>query len=166
MAQRNGISVCFSRIEDMPYEDNFFDALVCTDVLEHLIDLNLGVKNILSVLKPGGFAFIRTPNQEDLTPYLAPDFPYKFSHFRTFDKPSLRLLFEKLFNCTALETSYAVYLPFPNRSRIQVDFPKKEQLMQYFLGWLRKRSSEWHRKALEKLYKPVEINIVVQKNAM
>ena len=163
MAHQKGISVCFSRIEDMPYKDDFFDAVVCTDVLEHLIDLNGGVRKILSVLKPGGLAFIRTPNQEDLTPYLAPDFLYKFSHFRTFDEPSLRLLFEKIFNCTYLEKNYALYLPILSRSLVQVDFPRKEQILDCIMRWLKKRKPIWHKKALTKLYKPIEINIVVKK---
>jgi SAM-dependent methyltransferase len=162
-ARKMGICVCFSRIEEMPYQDAFFDAVVCTDVLEHLIDLHRGIQKILAVLKPGGLAFIRTPNEEDLSPYLSPDFPYKFSHLRTFDEASLRLLFEKLYGCKTLETSYAVYLPLPSRFLVQVAIPGRDKIMGRIMSVLQKRKSSWYDRALKRLYKPIEINIVVQK---
>ncbi|MFZ1560318.1 MAG: class I SAM-dependent methyltransferase, partial [Saprospiraceae bacterium] len=37
IAKSKGISVCLSLIEDMPYQENSFDAIVCTDVLEHVL---------------------------------------------------------------------------------------------------------------------------------
>ena len=52
----------------MPYSDESFDVILCTDVLEHVIDLNLCVAKILSVLKKGGLLIIRVPNREDLQP--------------------------------------------------------------------------------------------------
>lgn len=53
IAKSKGIKVAFSKIEDMPYEDNSFDAIVCCDVLEHVIDLHACCMQISRVLKPG-----------------------------------------------------------------------------------------------------------------
>ena len=38
----------------VPAKKNFFDLIVCTDVLEHVLDLNDSIKKILTVLKKGG----------------------------------------------------------------------------------------------------------------
>lgn len=162
-AHKLGIQVCFARIEDMPYEKEVFDAVVCTDVLEHLVDLNQGVKNILSVLKPDGLVFVRTPNQEDLSPYIAPEFPYNYSHLRTFDEASLRLLFEKICHCKVLETSYAVYLPLPSRFLVHMDINNISKIIDRFMGFLKRRNMNWYDRVLKKCYNPIEINVVVQK---
>lgn len=42
----------------LPFADNFFDALVTTDVLEHVEDSDRAVSEIFRVLKPGGRAFV------------------------------------------------------------------------------------------------------------
>ncbi|MFX8075194.1 class I SAM-dependent methyltransferase, partial [Acinetobacter baumannii] len=68
-AREAGISVCFSRIEDMPYKDGFFDAIVCTDVLEHVLDLNYCTAQILRVLRPGGVLILRVPHNDLLEVY-------------------------------------------------------------------------------------------------
>src|SRR5207248_7575568 len=49
-------------IEDIPFNDSTFDAVVCLGVIEYL-DTELGaLKEIDRVLKPGGCAVISTPN--------------------------------------------------------------------------------------------------------
>ena len=107
IAQGKGIRVAFSRIEDMPYRAGAFDIAVATDVLEHVLDLNLCTERILSVIKPGGYLIIRVPYKEDLSPYLQPGLPYEFIHLRNFDEHSIRLHFEKIFRCEVLETRTA-----------------------------------------------------------
>lgn len=101
-AAEKGIAVALSRIEDMPYEDACFDAVVCTDVLEHVLDLNYCTGQILRVLKPGGVAIIRVPLNDYLDVYLENQ-SYEFVHLRRFDLASLRLHFEKIFNCVYIE---------------------------------------------------------------
>ncbi len=50
--------------EPLPSEDNFFQTLIMSDVLEHLTyqDQPVGVQEVLRVLKPGGHWLITTPN--------------------------------------------------------------------------------------------------------
>ncbi len=43
---------------NLPFADNSFDALVSTDVLEHIPDSDRAVEEIKRVLKPGGKAFL------------------------------------------------------------------------------------------------------------
>ena len=103
LAQKKGISTCLALIEDMPYCDRTFDVVVCTDVLEHVIDLNSSLKKIFRVLKDSGTLIIRVPYREDLKNYLTPGFPYHFVHLRNFDEYSLTMLFTKIFNCKVLD---------------------------------------------------------------
>ncbi|HEV8515293.1 MAG TPA: class I SAM-dependent methyltransferase [Cyclobacteriaceae bacterium] len=50
-------------IPPLPYDDNTFDCVVSFQVIEHIKDDNLYLKEISRVLKPGGFALITTPNR-------------------------------------------------------------------------------------------------------
>jgi SAM-dependent methyltransferase len=45
----------------LPFEDNSFDSILCTEVLEHCIDPVILVSEMSRVLKPGGHAFITAP---------------------------------------------------------------------------------------------------------
>jgi ubiquinone/menaquinone biosynthesis C-methylase UbiE len=50
-------------IPPLPYDDNTFDCVVSFQVIEHINDDNLYLKEISRVLKPNGFALITTPNR-------------------------------------------------------------------------------------------------------
>jgi hypothetical protein len=46
---------------------------------------------------------IRSPDSEDLSGYLEPDYPYRYVHLRRFDEPSFRLLLDRVFDMEVLE---------------------------------------------------------------
>jgi len=50
-------------IPPLPYEDSTFDCVVSFQVIEHIADDNLYLKEISRVLKPNGLALITTPNR-------------------------------------------------------------------------------------------------------
>lgn len=158
VAQEKGINTCLSLIEDMPYIDKTFDVIVCTDVLEHVIDLNSCLKQIFRVLKDSGTLIVRVPYREELKCYLTPDFPYQYVHLRNFDEYSLTMLFTKIFECTVLEMSTAVpYAPsfgtFRGAGRIA-------HMIRYLSGKL----PSWLSSTLQSaLLKPIEINVAVTK---
>ncbi|MEM7520857.1 MAG: bifunctional 2-polyprenyl-6-hydroxyphenol methylase/3-demethylubiquinol 3-O-methyltransferase UbiG [Pseudomonadota bacterium] len=52
--------------EDMPYEDGAFDAVVCVDVLEHVVDLTRVLAETQRVLRPGGVFFFDTINRNPI----------------------------------------------------------------------------------------------------
>lgn len=104
VAKERGLNVTQGRLEKMPYEAAAFDLVVCTDVLEHVFDLNRVVRELLRVLKAGGVLIVRTPDSEDLTDYMTYS-TYEFVHVRRFDRPSLYLLFHKIFGCEVEEIS-------------------------------------------------------------
>lgn len=162
-AQNKGIEVCYALVEEMPYREEIFDIVVCTDLLEHLIDLNLGVRKVLSVLKPGGFLIVRTPFQEDLGWYVSEENCYKYAHLRTFDENSLRLLFERIFNCEVVETLFSGYMPYPNRLKYPIPFPRRDYILQRLFRKLSSSFPATYKNLLKKWYSPIEVNVVVKK---
>jgi len=162
IAQSKGINVCYSLIEDMPYKKNAFDMVVCTDVLEHVLDLNLACDRILSVLKDNGILIARVPYREDLSPYLSPDCPYKFVHLRSFDEYSLRLLFERVFNCEVLEYSTAV--PVMQSSLFKHHVPTPIRPLIGSAIHRVKPANKWiYRYLVRSFFNPCVINCVVRK---
>lgn len=66
--------------EHVPYQDASFDAVLCTQVLEHANHPDQLVKEIRRVLKPGGLAYITMPfvwNEHEK--------PYDFRRFTSFE---------------------------------------------------------------------------------
>lgn len=49
-------------IEDLPYPDSHFDLVVCTEVLEHVENMNQAVEELARVTKKEGHLIISTPN--------------------------------------------------------------------------------------------------------
>jgi SAM-dependent methyltransferase len=103
----NGLFAEVGDLEALPYLPSAFEAVVCTDVLEHVLDLNAAVRELLRVLRPGGVLIIRVPDSEDLHDYL--DAPWRYIHLRRFDEASVILLFTRVFGCEVvkLQLSYA-----------------------------------------------------------
>ncbi len=97
IAKSHGLNVSMAKLEELPYNDRFFDAIIACDVLEHVFGLDLVITQFSRVLKSGGFLIVRVPNEECLDSYLTNDQSYSHSHVRTFSLNSLRLYIEKCF---------------------------------------------------------------------
>lgn len=64
-AQQKGLNVKQFNIDVekmLPFADNYFDAAICSEVLEHLFDPEHVLKEIFRVLKPQGVLFTSVPN--------------------------------------------------------------------------------------------------------
>jgi 2-polyprenyl-6-hydroxyphenyl methylase/3-demethylubiquinone-9 3-methyltransferase len=48
--------------EPLPYEEATFDAALCLEVIEHVVDPRALVREIARVLRPGGSLYLSTPN--------------------------------------------------------------------------------------------------------
>jgi glycosyltransferase involved in cell wall biosynthesis len=46
---------------DLPFEENYFDVVLCNHVLEHIIPDNEAMSSIFRALKPGGQALLKVP---------------------------------------------------------------------------------------------------------
>ncbi len=50
-------------LRNIPFTDNYFDCVVCSEVLEHIPDYQKAIRELSRVLKKGGKLFISTPNK-------------------------------------------------------------------------------------------------------
>ncbi len=48
-------------IQDMPFETNSFDVVICNHVLEHVPDDKKAMSEIFRILNPGGYAILQVP---------------------------------------------------------------------------------------------------------
>lgn len=163
IAKTKGIEVCYSLIEDMPYREEMFDIVVSTDVLEHVLDLNLCVAKILGVLKKRGVLIARVPYRENLIQYLQPEYPYQYVHIRNFDEHSLRLFFERVFECKVIETVFTGNYLTPTYLKSPLSLKTYDRL-ERFLNLLKFVHERLYWAFVRKLYYPVEINVVVKKH--
>lgn len=101
------------------FEDDYFDAVICSEVMEHLPDYHAALKEIRRVLKPDGKLCISVPHAwpERICWQLAPP-PngYAFEpggHIRIFDEVDLRVSVErhgfKLFN---RHHAHGIHVPY------------------------------------------------------
>lgn len=88
----------FASLDDLPFEDESFDTVLCTNVLEHVANAGRAFAELSRVLKPGGYMIISTP-------FLYPlhEAPYDFYRYTIY---GLRHQIEK--NDCKLEKSIAL----------------------------------------------------------
>ena len=137
-----------------------FDVVATTDVLEHVLDLNLAISKILNVVKEEGIIVIRVPYKEDLKKYLHPDFPYRLAHLRNFDEDSLRILFEKIFNIQVLEWNLTGYRG--GIFRVGANFKYYAGILRRLLNLVGKFNHNICDYMAQRLCYPSEINMVIR----
>jgi len=89
--QRGGAGYCRASGTQLPFGQGAFDAVVTSDVLEHIADDGAAISEILRVLRPGGAAIISVPAHQWL--FSAHD--AAVHHFRRYSKAGLRDLLER-----------------------------------------------------------------------
>lgn len=76
-----------------PFEAHSFDAVVCSEVLEHLWDPRVVQREVKRLLKPDGYYFMSTPNYDYIDHYMFqfkqllfdPDKSWLFEHIRQYN---------------------------------------------------------------------------------
>jgi SAM-dependent methyltransferase len=69
---------------DLPYDDDAFDAAICIEVLEHVPDDEMAMREIARVLKPKGILAVSVPYRRYFSRYLK-----TMGHFRHYTRSSL-----------------------------------------------------------------------------
>lgn len=112
------------KITELKFENNSFDAVFCTEVLEHLTTAQLseGLNEVNRVIKESGFFVVTVPFDEilDNNSFVCPACGHKFhqvGHMQSFDKKRMaNLLGEKGFlvkKISVIPLSLMAKLPFP-----------------------------------------------------
>jgi SAM-dependent methyltransferase len=89
--ERGGAQYCRSNGTQLPFRQGAFDAVVASDVLEHIEDDFAAVYEIARVLRPGGAAIISVPAHQ----WLFSQHDAALHHFRRYSKAGLRELLER-----------------------------------------------------------------------
>jgi 2-polyprenyl-3-methyl-5-hydroxy-6-metoxy-1,4-benzoquinol methylase len=90
----------FGNIEEqttLPYQKEYFDAIILADVLEHLLDAKKSIKTILPYLKENGSIYISLPNirYANALYKVAVKGSFEYEAFGIFDKTHLRFFCKK-----------------------------------------------------------------------
>lgn len=88
---RGGAHYCRTNGTRLPFRQGVFDAVVASDVLEHIEDDLAAVSEIARVLRPGGAAIISVPAHQ----WLFSEHDAALRHFRRYSKAGLRHLLER-----------------------------------------------------------------------
>lgn len=171
-------------IEDaasLPFADDSFDAVVCTEVLEHLFAPHRAARELCRVLRPGGVVIVTVPNvaywrrRAELLfghwnptgDHLSTQQPWRDPHIRFFNPRSLRAMLQEAGFCSIavgghlgtfvhdlpLRTYVRTVLPTSMRSFAQPQ-SRAEMTSRSIAGLLWDRISPRHRSS--SLYKCLE----------
>jgi SAM-dependent methyltransferase len=84
-AARRGVRVLEGRAEELPVEDASIDIAIASDVIEHLPDDLIAVRELARVLRPGGLALITVPAY----PWLMGAHDRALGHYRRYTRSML-----------------------------------------------------------------------------
>lgn len=94
----SGSEIIVGEFEHCNLPENSFDLFCSFHVIEHVLDPRIHLELALKYVKPGGLAFVATPNanswEQRLFPRLSPNFDS--AHLRVFSQKSLRILAQDL----------------------------------------------------------------------
>ena len=100
-----------SSAEALPFQNDVFDKIVCTEVIEHISCDDIAVREMARVLDSNGMAFITTPNGEKVPLERGLD-----EHIRHYTEQDLLALFMKHFEFVSVERRFhflnVLYLQF------------------------------------------------------
>lgn len=89
--KKRGITkVKIGDVSDLPFKDNFFDLVCLMDVIEHVSNDKLIIKEMCRVLKKGGILLMTLP----ALPFIYSKHDKEQGHFRRYSKQDLDKIFE------------------------------------------------------------------------
>jgi SAM-dependent methyltransferase len=139
----------------LPFNENSFDCVIASEIIEHVFDPAAFVKELFRVVKSGGSLIITTPYKEKIIYYLCIHCNQKTpvnAHLHSFDDMILRDLYSR----KDLESFN--YETFGNRALL---FLRTHVILKFFPFWLWKLKDKF----VNWIYnKPVHIICVYQKN--
>ena len=105
------VGVC-ADAEQLPIKPGYFDVVIISDVLEHVLHPERVVDHLVRICRPETRLIVHVPWEEDLSMYR--DRPYEFTHLRSFNSYKFQLLFREFYERRSRGT-YPRVIPLPYR---------------------------------------------------
>ena len=103
-------------IQSLPFKDNAYDAVICSEVLEHLESLDNAVSEIVRVLKPGGVLAVSVPRFIPELIFWKLSSEYSKTpggHVRIFRQKNLKqLILKEAVSYTSFHWAHALHSPY------------------------------------------------------
>lgn len=101
---------------ELPFADNAFDKVICSEVLEHIPDYQAALKEVERVLKPGGLFCASVPRrwpERICWAFSQAYYSVEGGHLRIFKAAELRIQIEELgFSYYHRHWAHALHVPF------------------------------------------------------
>ncbi len=88
----SGIVRICADAERLPVKPGFFDVIILSDVLEHVLHPEAVVESLIRIAGPGTRIIVMVPWEEDLSKYVGAGF--KYAHLRSFNSDRMFTLFQ------------------------------------------------------------------------
>lgn len=118
-----------SDLLNLPFPDNFFDCIICSEVIEHIIEPQALINELLRCVKVGGYLLLSTPYKEKINYTLCIHCNQRTpinAHLHSFDESTL-INFFKEFNLSELK-----YYKFGNKF---LQYIRHHVLIRFFPFW-------------------------------
>lgn len=148
-------------INKLPFADQSFDCVICSEVLEHIPDHVGAVRELLRILKPEGTFVVSVPRfySEKICWLISHEYWHsEGGHIRIYRKNDLRkMLLKEGFQCWKINYKHALHMPYwwlkcivglKNEENFMVKYYKK------FLEWDMMRNF-WLIRWLEEFLNPI-----------
>jgi SAM-dependent methyltransferase len=134
--EATGVKGKVGHIEAIPFEDDFFNVIFCSEIIEHLSSeqIQLGLNEIRRALKPGGLLLGTVPFNENLFEgrVVCPDCGsvfHRIGHQQTFDLSTLPRIFPESLKLETIRTEYFCDWPTLNWKGKTIAAVKKALLL-------------------------------------
>lgn len=78
-----------ANVEDLPFEDEYFDVCICTDVFEHVENEKRLSSELYRILKVGGLLLFSCPWEQDLSVYDLLEYRKKYKLYKSRHRRSI-----------------------------------------------------------------------------
>jgi ubiquinone/menaquinone biosynthesis C-methylase UbiE/uncharacterized protein YbaR (Trm112 family) len=110
--QDSGVLGVCGDAEQLPIKSGYFDVVIISDVLEHVLSPERVVEQLLRICRPDTRLIVHIPWEEDLSQYR--DSAYEFTHLRSFNSFKFQVLFREFYERSSRGT-YPQVIPLPYR---------------------------------------------------
>ena len=131
-AYAKGVRAKVAPAEDTGFEANHFDAVITSELLEHVYEPGDVLKEVARVLKPGGILVGTVPHEKSFNTKRCSLDDHHY-HARTFDEESLREPVEKYLEEVKIRTIAFVKPPAGRKLPWQLRVPIKKGSPQWYL---------------------------------